>query len=402
MLNIRRSLSNNISRGSKQISDLVKNELVKKRYNFKDYILGFAVILIIGIILYGGYKWWISRKGDVDTVPTMKRPFLNMWGVRKDGSEFLVNIVFITHPFTRDECIVQYNDAKGKGVHFFGLSSYSEFPGPISNPHDLLHDPKNDAWTKYNYFDLCRGWLSCFSEENNKKWIKPGYPLANIAESDFCNYEFHKPDPTVKKEYDFIYICLKDGDKKPEDKDCPLGWQNYIHRFEETRALLDIMCSKYKLKGLLVGRVNCNLPKNCHQLMDATDFMEYNNFIKQYNKCRFILATDEFSASPRCDTEAICYNLPLLMNKDTIGAWHYLNEKTGEFIDIHNIEAFEASLQKFLKKLNNNEYKPREWFIKNYGKYNSGKRLLKFVNEVFKPEELNFKADEVEYLKPGI
>jgi hypothetical protein len=373
-----------------------------KKYSTGKILLGFVTLLVIAAVLWWLYTWWRAGGRNLSEVPSMKRPFLNMLGVKKDGSEFQVNIIFITHPFTRDECIEQYNDAKAKGCHFLGLSSYSEFPGPISNPHDILHDSNNKAWTDYDYFKLTRGWLSCFNEENNKKWLKNGIPVVNITESDFANYETHQPDPSVKKEYDFIYICLKDGDKKPEDKDCPLTWQNYIHRFDETRKLLDIMCTKYKLRGLLIGRVNCTLPKNCHQLMEATDFMEYHNFIKQYNKCRFILATDEFSASPRCDTEAMCFNLPLLMNKDTIGAWHYLTEKTGEFIDIHNIESFEASLQKFLKKLNNNEYTPREWFIENYGKYNTGKRLLKFVQEVFKEDELNFKYQDVDYLKPGI
>jgi hypothetical protein len=90
------------------------------------------------------------------------------------------------------------------------------------------------------------------------------------------------------------------------------------------------------------------------------------------------------------------------MNKDIIGGWHYINDQTGEFVDLYNFDSFEKTLVNFLKKLNNNEYHPRDWFIKNYGKYNSGKRLLKFVQEVFKEDELNFKYDEIDYLKPGI
>ncbi len=265
---IRKSISNSVRSSSRLLEK-------STGYKLQTILLGVITLLIIFCILCWIYKLAKEGFNSIKEVPNMKRPFLNMWAVRKDGSEFLVNIVFITHPFTRDDCIEQYNDAKNKGVHFLGLSSYSEFPGPVSNPHDVLHDPKNKAWTDYNYFDLTRGWLSCFREENNAKWIKNGFPLVNIAESDFANYEYHKPDPEVKKEYDFIYICLKDGDKKPEDKDCPLGWQANIHKFEETRKLLDIMCTKYKLRGLLVGRVNCTLPKNCHQLMEATDFMEF-------------------------------------------------------------------------------------------------------------------------------
>lgn len=374
---------------------------VGRGYITKHILLGLVTLIIIASVLWRLYKWYAGKNGTIE-VPNMKRPFLNMWGVRKDGTEFLVNITFITHPFTRDECIVQYNEAKDKRVHFLGLSSYSEFPGEISNTHDLLHDRNNDAWTKYDYFQLTRGWLSCFREENNKKWIKQGFPCVNITESDFANYEQHIPDPSVKKEYDFIYICLKDGDKKPEDKDCPLGWQSYIHSFEQTRKLLDIMCEKFHLKGLLVGRIGCQMPKNCHNLMELTDFMQYHDFIKQYNKCRFIFLPQQFDASCRAGTESMCFNLPILMNKDIIGGWHYINDQTGEFVDLYNFESFEKTLEKFLKKLNNNEYHPRDWFIKNYGKYNSGKRLLKFVQEVFKEDELNFKYDEIDYLKPGI
>ena len=379
----------------------ISSSITKTGYTYKQIILGIIISTVIVIALWGIYRWYLA-KYTIQEIPSMKRPFLNMWGVRKDGSEFLTNIVFITHPFTRDECIVQYNEAKSKGVHFLGLSSYSEFPGEISNSSDVLHDRNIDAWTKYDYFQLTRGWLSCFSDENNKKWIKQGFPCVNITESDFANYEQHQPDPNVKKEYDFIYICLKDGDKKEGDKDCPIGWQAYNRNYEKAKAFLDIMCKKYKLKGLLVGRIGCQMPPNCHNLMELTDFMEYSTFIKQYNRCKFIFAPNLTDASPRCVSEAICFNLPVLMNSGILGGWQYISKESGEFFNANKSEEFEPILDNFLNKLNNNEYKPREWFIQNYGKYNSGKRLKKFVGEVFKPEELNFKMDEVEYLKPGI
>ena len=47
-----------------------------------------------------------------------------------------------------------------------------------------------------------------------------------------------------------------------------------------------------------------------------------------------------------------------------------------------------------MKKLNNNDYTSREWFIQNYGKYNSGKRLFDFVKTLFKENELNVKFDD--------
>jgi hypothetical protein len=390
----------------KSIQNIDKNisANIVKKYSTKHMIIGTITIIIIILALWQLYKLYKRYivKDNFEDVPNMKRPFLNMWGVRKDGSEFLVNIAFITHPFTRDECIVQYNEAKAKGIHFLGLSSYSEFPGPISNPHDLLHDRNNEAWTKYDYFKLTRGWLSCFRPELNEQWIQKGFPCVNITESDFANYEQHKPDPAVKKDYDFIYICLKDGDKKPEDKDCPTGWQSEIRQWDTVKKLLDIMCDKYHLKGLLIGRIGCTIPKQCHQLMEQTDFMQYHDFIKQFNRCKFILTGSYQDASPRTMTESICFNLPVLVNKKILGGWQYVNEETGAFFDPDNIENFPKVLDKFLNKLKNNEYHPREWFIKHYGKYNSGKRLKKFIQEVFKEDELNCKYDEIDYLKPGI
>ena len=136
--------------------------------------------------------------------------------------------------------------------------------------------------------------------------------------------------------------------------------------------------------------------------MELTGFQEYSTFIKNFNKCRFILTCSVEDASPRTMTEAMCFNLPVLLNKNILGGWQYLTEQTGEFFDGDNLDTFEPILDKFMKKLNNNEYTPREWFIKNYGEYNSGAKLLNFVKSVFKEDDLNIKYDEVKYMKPGI
>ena len=368
--------------------------------HYKKIILTLIVILILTSFIYGARYVYNKHTGKLDVIQ-MKRPFLNVYAVKPDGSEIMTNIVLITHPFARDECEVQYNEAEEKGMHFLGCSSSSEFPGPISNVHDVLHDPKHTAWG-YDYFTLTRGWLSCFRPENNAKWIKAGFPCANITESDFANYEQHKPDPEVKKEYDFIYICLKDGDKKPEDKDCPATWQAHNRNYEKAKTFLDIMCKKYKLKGLLVGRIGCEMPPNCHQLMELTDFMPYHDFIKTYNKCKFIFLPNFSDASPRCLSEAMCFNLPVLMNSGIVGGWQFLDKDTGAFFDADKPDEFPPILDNFIKKLTNNEYKPRDWFIQNYGKYHSGKRFKAFTQEIFKEKELNFKFSEVDYLKPGI
>ena len=155
----------------------------KLNYSNKNIIIGSIVFSVCIISIYYIYKYFKRVKNNNDgssgegysndngksqEIEVVKRPFLNLYAVMKDGSEKITNVIFITHSFTRDECETFYNEYKAKGIHFLGLSSYSEFPGPISNPHDALHDPKHKAYT-YDYFNLTRGWLSVFREENNQK-----------------------------------------------------------------------------------------------------------------------------------------------------------------------------------------------------------------------------------------
>jgi hypothetical protein len=394
----RRNISSGVRKSFKQIEETTG-------YSTKHILIGLVTVLVVIGTLY----WLICKykthygvnfkTGEI--VPVMKRPFLNLYVVKKDGSEVASNIIFISHHFTRPDCNEFYNEYKSKGAHFLGISSYSQFPGQIENIHDVLNDPKHDAYS-YDYFKLTRGWCSVFREENNLKWFPKDFPRIQLGESEFGNFEQHLPDPNVKKEYDFLYICLSDGQKKPEDTDCPQHWQSVVRSWSKTKNLLDIMCKKHKLRGLLVGRVHCEVPANCHQLMELTDFQEYSKFITNFNKCKFILTCSEIDASPRTLTEALCFNLPCLVNKKILGGWQYVNDMTGEFIDLDDLKGFEIILDKFLKKLNNNEYKPRQWFIDNYGKYNSGKKLKEFVQSVFKEDELNFKYEDVDYMKPGI
>jgi hypothetical protein len=325
----------------------------------------------------------------------MKRPFLNIL----DDKGRKTNIVFITHPFSRDDCIENYNKGKEHNMQYLGISSYCDFPAIISNPHDAMHDPKHKAWT-YNYYELCKGWCHCFREPA-KYGIPPSFPQILLSESDFAKYNKHQPKPDVKKEYDFIYVCLKDNDK------CEPGWQSYNRNWELAEKCLKIMCEKYHLKGLLVGRINCKLPSKCHTLMEQTDFLQYNDFISKYPKCRFAFVPNQLDASPRVMTEAICYNMPVLCNYNITGGWKYITEKTGEFFNrdgSNSGEDFEDALKTFLQKFDT--YTPRDEYIKHHKEEDEGKRLLDFCKECIGKENFNFKCEEdggdVKYLVPGI
>lgn len=343
------------------------------------YILLIYIILII---------FFLPKTERFVTVSQMKRPFLNLYGIKKDNTEILTNIIFITHPFTRDSCIEIYNEAKKNGCHFLGLTSYLEFPSIVSNPYDILYDPKNNAWN-YNYCDLVDGWLYCFQ---NKDYLNCGKPSILLSESDFTNYEVLKPDPNVNKEFDFILICLKDNET------CEPGWQSFNRNWLMAEKFLDLLCNKYKLKGLLIGRINCKLPEGCTGLMEQTDFLNYSEFIKQYNRCKFAIFFNTTDASPRCASESLVFNLPILMNEKILGGWKYI--KSGVSGELFNENNFEEKLNKILN--NFNEYTPRQHYINNFGKIVSGIKLKEFIASIYKKEDLNFNMDDIHYLKPAV
>jgi glycosyltransferase involved in cell wall biosynthesis len=384
----------------KKINNSYRNN--KNVYKFVALLLLIIAVIVILVILIKenyiniGYNTDKPEKLLTDTgdeittvdgrkiIPyKMKRPFLNI----NDNNGKLTQFVFITHPFSRDECIKQYNEAKEAGMEFIGISSYCDFPALITNPHDLLSDPKHPCWG-YNYFDLCRGWCYCFRDP--AKYGIPdastGYPQILLSESDFAKYNFHKPDTDVKKEYDFLYVCLKDNDK------CEPGWQSYNRNWEQAEKLIEIMCTKYHLKGLLVGRKGCKV-SGCHK---TTDFMEYDKFIKQYNKCRFVFVPNSLDASPRVLTEAMCYNLPVLCNAKILGGWKYVTSEVGEQFNVAEND-FEDVLSTFLAKFNT--YKPREFYMREFSEEKQGKRLLEFVKECCGNDAMPTNAD---YLVPAV
>lgn len=354
--------------------------------NSSAYIICLSIFLII--IMLTLLKFYYKHFTSINEIDIMKRPFLNIY----DEQDRKLNVVFITHPFTRPETINEYENAIKNGIHFIGMSSYCEFPGIISNPYDILHDPNNDAW-KWNYFKMVKGWCHCFKQPSKFIPNSSKLPLVLISESDFGNHAQHQPSsiPLKDREYDFIYVCLKDNDK------CEEGWQSYNRNWEKAKKYIDIMCEKYKMKGLLIGRINCEIPKSCHNQLELTDFQQYSEYIGNYSKCKFIFIPNFCDASPRVMTEAMCFGLPILVNSEIIGGWKYVSPQTGEEFNDTN---FESILGTFIKNLEN--YKPRDWYISNYGIENAGPRLLDFVRNCIPKHELNLNIDNIKWLKPGI
>jgi hypothetical protein len=302
-----------------------------------------------------------------------------------------LNVVLLSKPFSKDDDYKLYLNNINKYI-FLGITSYMEFPYLPSNPKDGYNIdvdtalPSNNSYNVEMYFKICKGWLHCF--RNPVMYLPTDIPNVLISESDFIDPNNYKPDSSVKKEYDFIYSCPKVTKDSPCD-----DWVSFNKNWELALKCLPLLCIKYKLKGLLVGREGCKLPEGCSEYITTTGWLEYAENVKLYNKCRFLFMPNVRDASPRVLTEALTFGLPCLINKNILGGWKYVNEMTGEFFT--NEVDIEPALNKLLINLNN--YNPRQYMINNYGPINSGKKLKNFLFNNFK-EELNVKEEDIEFV----
>jgi hypothetical protein len=348
----------------------------------KKYI---TIILIILILIFT--LKCCAKNEYFTTLPTLdSSAFVHLY----DNHGNKLNISLISKPFGYDSDYKLFLNNINKYI-YLGITSYMEFPYLPSNPMDnyVLEEKTTEAnkLNSYNlemYFKLCDGWLHCF--RNPIQYLPDNKPNILISESDFVNYNLLKPDNT-KKTFDFIYSCPK----VDENSSCD-DWVSHNKNWELCLKCLPILCLKFKLRGLLVGRKGCPLPEGCDKYIETTGWVDYIENIKLYNKAKFIFVPNQRDASPRVLTEALSCNLPCLVNYNILGGWKYVDDKqTGEFFTDEN--DISNSLEKLLRNFSN--YKPRKYIIDNYGPINSGRVLKKFIFENFKDRILNEKKEVV-------
>ena len=339
-------------------------------------IVIFFYIILFLILCYRHHTLNYTERFSVPT--SDERPFVNVY----DNNRNQLKIVLLSHPFTRDSSWEQYKKYKKDNFLILGIASYNEFPKITTNKFDVLNNPKEKAWT-YNYMELLDGWLHCFRTPD--KYISNSMPKALISESDFTNYSLYKPDISVKKIYDYIYVCPKD-----KTDDC-YGWVSENKNWKLGVKCIKILSGKLKLKGLIVGRKGCPMPKNCDHLLTTTDFLSQKELINSYRQSKFVLLPNKTDASPRVLTEALCTDLPALLNYHIVGGWKYINEKNG--VLFKNLDDIENGAKHILKNIESLE--PRKQYLNNYGKEKSGKILKSFIENNFS-NKISF--NNVDYL----
>jgi len=346
--------------------------------------------------LTGGAKDKDKNKGeDKDGVPSVSFPFRNLL----DEKGRRLNIILLTAPFREPEHRRLFAEYRRRGMGMCGMSSYMEFPIPVRNPHDTgfatsgspTGRPEDD-----DYVGMVDAWLHCFRPEMVAEARLDRRPHLLLTEADladvglregaeFCGARKDR-DPSACK-YDFIYVCLQDNDQ------CTPGWQSHNRNWELALRCLPILCGSpsgsggFGLRGLIVGRENCSelklLDEDVRSRISHLKFLPYWEFQDHLQKSKFLFVPNVSDASPRVITEAMGYDVRVLVNRHIVGGWHnVVSGVTGEMFED------ERDLPRVLGRLLDPDryaaYRPRRWFAENRGKERSGRILASFLRAHFK------------------
>lgn len=306
----------------------------------------------------------------------------------RDENMNVLPIASITGFFRDEEAKKKYYELRKAGYMVVGVTAYKTFPKQIDDPSEDKFHHSDD----FNYTKELKHWLCCFNKEKMlvDSPFNPNNTLIDISESDFYDNEPVSQTEHIEKKYDFIYICNKDDDS------CPLtGWNAINRNFDLAKRCFPIMFGKYKMKGLIVGRVGCGLEKEYGDLVEVTDFLDYFTLQQKMRQSKFLFVPNIYDASPRVATECLVKGVPILMNKNIVCGFKYINDFTGElFSDEHN---FEQALIKLLSRLNKMD--PRKWWIDNYGRSTTGKKLRNFLIEASAAEGYDEITKQLEKVK---
>lgn len=283
-----------------------------------------------------------------------------------DENDRVLPFVAVTGFFREKEAETLYHEYIKNGIHVFGITAYKSFPNRSKMDSTEGEYERNDT---FDYIGKIRDWLCCFydSKENGfTEWNR----IADISESDFYNAE-EDSVLSIPKKYDFIYICNKDAD------DCPLdGWNAFNRNFELAKKCFPIMCFEFGLKGLVVGRENCGLEKEEYgKCLEVIGWLDWGKLQEKMREAKFLFVPNIYDASPRVVAECITKNLKVLMNRNIMCGFKYVNYETGELFND------ETDVRDALKKLlaKPTTVSPKKWWSENYSQDKSQKRLRDFL-----------------------
>ena len=327
-------------------------------------ILLFIIVILIILLFTKTNSNTIEKFGQMELLEKQNRKF--PFRYFRDENDNVLPIVSISGFFRGIEQVKLYDDYINNGIKVIGITAYKTFPLKITDvSEDKFHHLNN-----FDYLNQINNWLCCFKNKYSYG-LTDKHNIIDISESDFYNVD---DTPTPQKKYDFIYICNKDDDK------CNMnGWNAINRNFKLALDCFPIMINKFKLKGLIVGRVNCKLEQIYGDMVEITDFLPWHELQNKMRESKFLFLPNIYDASPRVIAECLTKGLPILMNENITCGFKYIDYDTGEFFN--DEKDIEQALIKLLAKMN--KISPKKWWSENYGVERTGVKLRNYLYNIY-------------------
>jgi glycosyltransferase involved in cell wall biosynthesis len=269
-----------------------------------------------------------------------------------DAAYRSVGWALVTAPIVTRAHHLQLRELSQAGYRFAGMTSYMTFP----LPHPA--DPRD-------YGALCEAWLHCFREPD--RYLPRTGPRALISYSDFIDYLRVSPANLCPKsepgfDHDFIYA----GTTEP--------WKQEAKNWELAARCIPRICRELDLRALIVGAPADGIEPAPN--VRFTPPLPLDEFLARLARARFLLVPNLLDPSPRVLTEALCLNVPLVVNGHILGGWKYVNAFTGVFFE--DEQDVVAAVRHCLERPKS----PRRWYCANHGPYLAGRRLLRLLQSI--------------------
>jgi len=221
----------------------------------------------------------------------------------------------------------------------------------------------------------CNVWCHCYKDPNA---FIGGKPNILLSESDFIDpYGLICHVPSRSPRWNFYYFTIGGS----------LGIKyKGLDLFAEC---LPILCGEFNLKGVVIEyarfkRKNYLTNKQRYFIEKYKDKLTFIKAQLTPGRISRIMSESKFGFFPNRDdcsplllTESLVRQCPVLVNKDILGGWKYINKETGAFFDKNNIG---NQLEFILRKQFNHV---RDEFMRKYGYKKTAVRLANFMHKHF-------------------
>lgn len=217
------------------------------------------------------------------------------------------------------------------------------------------------------------------------------YSIPSSIDTDSYNFEsYYKNLPF----YDFVYFTIN-GDQGINCKG------SYII------DILNESSRKSNIIGLVVDygpkkKINDNfLFRKFSNLNVVHECMNQNKINYVMNKAKFVFFPNILDASPRMITESLVRNKPIVVNKNILGGWKYVNKENGVFFESLSYSDYlngayekdfyiENICNAFKHVLNYRYTNILKNYYSEYGFLNSSKKLADIINSIRNNDEYKY------------